>query len=64
MTDDPTGWFEPLYAAAERGEREVPWDRGEPRDLLVEWAADRGLRMGAASALSSSGAASAPTRST
>ncbi len=38
MTDDPTGWFEPLYAAAERGEREVPWDRGEPRDLLVEWA--------------------------
>jgi SAM-dependent methyltransferase len=38
MTDDPTGWFEPLYAAAARGEREVPWDRDEPRDLLVEWA--------------------------
>ena len=35
VTDDPTGWFEPLYAAAERGEREVPWDRGEPRELLV-----------------------------
>ena len=35
MTDDPTGWFEPLYAAAARGEREVPWDRDEPRDLLV-----------------------------
>ena len=43
MTDDPTGWFEPLYAAAERGEREVPWDRDEPRDLLVEWASGRGL---------------------
>ena len=38
MSDDPTGWFEPLYAAAERGEREVPWDRDEPRELLVEWA--------------------------
>jgi SAM-dependent methyltransferase len=38
MTDDPTGWFEPLYAAAERGEREVPWDRDEPREGLVEWA--------------------------
>ncbi len=43
MTDDPTGWFEPLYAAAERGEREVPWDRDEPRDLLVEWASGRKL---------------------
>jgi SAM-dependent methyltransferase len=41
--DDPTGWFEPLYAAAERGEREVPWDRDEPRDLLVEWVERRGL---------------------
>ena len=38
MTDDPTGWFEPLYAAASRGEREVPWDRDEPREALVEWA--------------------------
>jgi SAM-dependent methyltransferase len=34
---DPTGWFEPLYAAAERGETEVPWDRGAPNPLLVEW---------------------------
>ena len=41
MTDDPTGWFEPLYAAAARGEREVPWDRGEPREALVEWASAR-----------------------
>ena len=41
---DPTGWFEPLYAAAAAGEAEVPWDRGEPRALLVEWAAMRGVR--------------------
>ena len=51
MTDDPTGWFEPLYAAAARGEREVPWDRGEPRDLLVEWAAERELDGGGLGAL-------------
>ena len=35
MTDDPTGWFEPLYAAAERGEREVPWDREEPHAEVI-----------------------------
>ena len=33
--------FESLYEAAVRGEREVPWDREEPRPRLVEWA--RGL---------------------
>ena len=43
VSDDPTGWFEPLYAAAARGEREVPWDRGEPREALVEWASARSL---------------------
>jgi SAM-dependent methyltransferase len=36
VSDDPTGWFEPLYAAAERGEREVPWEREEARPLLTE----------------------------
>ena len=36
--DDPTGWFERLYAEAETGETVVPWDRGEPHRLLVEWA--------------------------
>ena len=41
MSDDPTGWFEPLYAAAARGEREVPWNRDEPREALVEWARGR-----------------------
>jgi SAM-dependent methyltransferase len=41
--EDPTGWFEALYAAAERGEAVVPWDRQAPQQLLVDWAAERGL---------------------
>jgi len=41
MSEDPTGWFDELYAAAERGERDVPWDRAEPNPRLVEWARDR-----------------------
>lgn len=40
---DPTGWFERLYAAAEQGEAEVPWDRGGPHPLLAEWAQERQL---------------------
>lgn len=40
---DPTGWFEELYSAAEAGEAVVPWDRGAPRLLLVQWANARGL---------------------
>lgn len=32
-----TGWFEQLYAAAADGEAQVPWDRGTPNVLLVEW---------------------------
>jgi SAM-dependent methyltransferase len=46
VSDDPTGWFEPLYAAAVRGERDVPWDRGAPREALVEWAEARALEGG------------------
>jgi SAM-dependent methyltransferase len=38
---DPTGWFEPLYAAAAAGDAVVPWDRAEPNALLVEWARER-----------------------
>ncbi|WP_326835769.1 class I SAM-dependent methyltransferase [Amycolatopsis rhabdoformis] len=34
---DPTGWFEPLYAAAEAGEAVVPWFRGEPSPELADW---------------------------
>ncbi|MDT4913500.1 MAG: hypothetical protein QOC66_2628 [Pseudonocardiales bacterium] len=36
---DPTGWFERLYAEAEHGGAFVPWDRGSPNAMLVEWAA-------------------------
>ena len=36
---DPTGWFEKLYAAAGEGQAVIPWDRGAPHPLLVEWAA-------------------------
>lgn len=42
--DDPTGWFERIYAAAEAGQTAVPWDRGAPSRLLVQWARDRGLQ--------------------
>jgi SAM-dependent methyltransferase len=40
---DPTGWFEPLYAAAAAGQMAVPWDRGKPSPYLVQWATERGL---------------------
>jgi SAM-dependent methyltransferase len=40
---DATGWFERLYVAAEHGEATVPWDRGVPNPLLVEWAETRKL---------------------
>jgi ubiquinone/menaquinone biosynthesis C-methylase UbiE len=36
--DDVTGWFERLYREADRGEAVVPWDRGGPHPLLVQWA--------------------------
>jgi SAM-dependent methyltransferase len=39
--DDPTGWFERLYQAADAGEASVPWSRGEPNRRLVEWAEAR-----------------------
>ncbi|MCO5969922.1 class I SAM-dependent methyltransferase [Actinoallomurus soli] len=35
---DATGWFERLYAAAERGETAVPWADLEPNPLLRAWA--------------------------
>jgi SAM-dependent methyltransferase len=35
---DATGFFEKLYAAAEQGTAEVPWDRPDATPLLVEWA--------------------------
>ena len=42
-TGDATGWFERLYAAAEAGDVAVPWDRGSPHRLLVQWAEQRGV---------------------
>ncbi len=33
--NDPTGWFDQLYTAAERGEAEVPWTRGRPNPDLA-----------------------------
>jgi SAM-dependent methyltransferase len=38
---EPTGWFEPLYREAVRGQAIVPWDTAEPNSFLVEWAAGR-----------------------
>jgi SAM-dependent methyltransferase len=41
--DDPTSWFERLYAQARDGEAVVPWDRGVPNRLLLEWTRARGV---------------------
>ena len=41
--DDPTGWFERLYAEAAEGKAIVPWDRGSPNPLLVGWTRQSGL---------------------
>lgn len=39
--DDPTGWFERLYAQAEDSATVVPWDRGTPHLLLSDWVTTR-----------------------
>ena len=36
-------WFEELYADAEAGRREVPWDRGGPNPFLEQWVRSREL---------------------
>jgi len=41
--DDPTGWFERLYAAAETGDAIVPWDREAPHPLLLQWVEEHGV---------------------
>lgn len=41
--NDPVGWFERLYRAAEAGETEIPWSRTEPNPLLVDWVTKEGL---------------------
>lgn len=42
-TDADRAWFERLYAAADTGEADVPWDKGAPHHLLEEWVQDRGV---------------------
>jgi SAM-dependent methyltransferase len=48
---EPTGWFEPLYAAAEAGQAVIPWDRGVPHQLLLAWADATGVDGGGRRAL-------------
>jgi hypothetical protein len=50
-SDDPSGWFEQLYVAADAGETEVPWNRDEPNPRLVSWAEERELEGGGRPAL-------------
>jgi SAM-dependent methyltransferase len=42
-TDADRAWFERLYAAADSGQAEVPWDRGAPHHLLERWVRERGV---------------------
>jgi SAM-dependent methyltransferase len=43
MSDDATGWFEPLYAQTAREGGAPPWNRDRPRGLLEQWAEARRL---------------------
>lgn len=43
---DPTGWFERLYSASDRGDVVVPWHQDGPDPLLVRWASAAGLTGG------------------
>ena len=36
--NDPTAWFERLYASGVAGETGMPWDTDGPRPALAEWA--------------------------
>lgn len=38
---EDTAWFEELYADAEAGRRQVPWDRGGPNPFLEQWVRER-----------------------
>jgi SAM-dependent methyltransferase len=44
--DDPTGWFDQLYAAGASGQVQMPWGRIEPHALLTGWVQDRNLTGG------------------
>jgi SAM-dependent methyltransferase len=41
--DDATGWFEPLYAAADEADGAPPWNSDRPRALLEQWTELRDL---------------------
>ena len=49
--DDPTGWFEKLYARAESGEGVVPWAMMTPNPQVLEWAKNANLSGGGKRAL-------------
>jgi SAM-dependent methyltransferase len=36
----PTGWFEPVYRAARRDERRLPWTHAGPHPYLTDWLRD------------------------
>lgn len=40
--NDPTGWFEQVYAKAKSGEGIVPWAYMQPNPALVAWAEAKG----------------------
>lgn len=42
---EPTGWFEPLYAAAIPRSPRVPWARGAPHPAVVDWLDDPPVRL-------------------
>ncbi|RYP82866.1 class I SAM-dependent methyltransferase [Nocardioides guangzhouensis] len=41
--EQPTAWFDELYAEGLAGAVSMPWDRVEPQVLLKEWAGRQGL---------------------
>jgi SAM-dependent methyltransferase len=43
MTDDATGWFEPLYAETAAAGGAPPWNRDYPRPMLRDWVQERQL---------------------
>ena len=41
--EQPTAWFDELYAEGRAGAVSMPWDRVDPQPLLKEWAEREGL---------------------
>ena len=51
MDRDGTGWFEPLYDAADGDAGRVPWARSAPSPLLLSWLDQPGLEVDGSDAL-------------